>query len=71
MKKAIDYNDIHPVIDLPEGVEIKLPHSYDLVNLYLKDGNRISGWFTGSSWDGYRMRPGMVVVGWQRRFNSN
>ncbi len=46
----------------------KYPHPYDLVLLLLDDGTILPGWHVANStWDGYRVRKYMNIVGWKRK----
>lgn len=42
-----------------------LPKNFDLVEMKI-DGNRLPGWYQGTSWDGYKFKTGQVVTHWRR-----
>jgi hypothetical protein len=49
-------------------VDIKdvLPHPYDMHDLEIEGKERIyKGWWTGSGWDGLRIKPDMRVTRWR------
>ncbi len=64
---AEDYRDFHLIEKYPVGHKYKYPPFYDLVNLMLDDGRILPGWYSGAGFQGFRVDPKMVIVGWQRR----
>jgi hypothetical protein len=42
------------------------PEPYSLNALLLKTGREVRGWWTGSSWDGIKVRENDTVIKWRK-----
>ena len=42
------------------------PVPYLLVELALETGKHVPGWWTGTAWDGRRLKDGVAVLGYRK-----
>lgn len=48
------------------SVEIYVPQPFDLVLVETSGKRRYVAWFTGTNWDGYKMKPTDIILRWKR-----
>lgn len=47
-------------------VELYVPFLFDIVEVHTQCGRRLSAWYTGKGWDGYKMKTHYIVIEWKR-----
>jgi len=65
--KTFRYRDIEYVYDYWVDVNKFLPDDYDIVYLQLTDGRGVTGWLSGNTWEGLRLKPEDEIVLWKRK----
>lgn len=46
------------------------PGIYDLVTTVDEEGKKRKGWWTGYSWDGFKIKQGTIIVKWKRNLED-
>lgn len=57
------------VTGLREWIDVndkKKPIPFDMCDLILQDERQIKGWWTGQTWDGFRLKEDDEVKTWKR-----
>jgi len=66
-QKVVNYSDrLKDSQGYIRDLEYK-PLLYELVDLKLKNGRNICGWWTGQEWYGRMLRPNHEIIGWKRK----
>jgi len=68
--RRVTYKDVHCDIDGWADSARFMPADFDLVYLKIDGKKSISGWSTGTSWDGLKLQKGDKVLYWKRKDNE-
>ena len=67
ISRRVTYKDVHCDIDGWADSSRFMPADFDLVYLKLEGKKSISGWSTGTSWDGLKLNKDDKVLYWKRK----